>query len=171
MAGPKLEVTLHDPEGEPISGGDGTPARFYHLKIRNKRRWAPAHNVRVLLTKVNKPAADGSFPMAALSGPLQLTWQFPQFHPLFPTIGPNDICDLGNLQRGRAFTLSPYLTPNNFQGSLPAAGKMRVEVIAAADNAESSPLLVEIAWDGQWSDDTGTMSKHLVVKQVTSIDV
>jgi hypothetical protein len=174
LAGPKLELTLHDPEGEPIPVRDGTPptftpARFYHLKVANKRRWAPAKNVRVLLTKVNKPAADGSFPIVALSGPLQLTWQHPELHPLFPTIGPDDICDLGNLQKGRVFTLSPYLIPNNFQGSLPSAGKIRVEVVAAADDAESNPLLIEIAWDGEWSDDTATLSKHLVVKQVASI--
>jgi putative SOS response-associated peptidase YedK len=41
--------------------------------------------------------------------------------------------------------------------------------VAAADNAESNPLLIEIAWDGEWSDDTATLSKHLVVKQVASI--
>jgi len=48
---------------------------------------------------------------------------------------------------------------------------MRVEVIATADNAESNPLLIEISWDGQWSDDTIQMSKHLVIKEVSTIDV
>ena len=44
-----------------------------------------------------------------------------------------------------------------------------MEVIAAGDNAESNPLVIEIAWDGEWSDDTDTMSKHLVIKQVANI--
>lgn len=170
LAGPKLQLTLHDPEGEPLTISDGTPARFYHVKVINKRRWSPAKNVRVLLVKLNKPAADGSFPAAALSGPLQLTWQHPQFHPVFPTIGPDDVCDLGNLQQGRGFVLAPYVTPNNFQGFLRSPGKLRAELIAVADNAESAPLLVEIAWDGQWSDDTNEMKNHLVVKQISSID-
>ena len=78
---------------------------------------------------------------------------------------------LATFKKGRVFTLSPYVIPNNFQGSLPSAGKMRVEVIAAADNTESHPLLIDIAWDGQWSDDTVPMSKHLVVKEVAAIDV
>jgi len=171
LAGAKLQVSLHDPEGELIDVSDGTPSRYYHLKVRNGRRWAPAKNVRVLLTKINKSAADGSFQGVALSGPLQLTWQYPNFHSLFPTIGPDDICDLGYLQKERFFKLSPYFFPNNFQGFLETPGKMRVEVIAVADNAESNPLLIEIAWDGQWSDDTIQMSKHLVIKEVSSIDV
>ena len=170
LAGPKLLLSLHDPEGEPINVSDGTPSRYYHLKVCNGRRWALGRNVRVLLTKINKPAADGAFQGVAHSGPLQLTWQYPHFHPLFPTIGPDDICDLGDLQKGRCFKLSLHFFPNNFQGVLKEPGKMRVEIIAAADNAESKPLLIESAWDGQWSDDTNQMSKHLVIKEASSID-
>lgn len=171
VAGPKLQLSLHDPEGEPLTLTDGTPARFYHLKVQNNRRWAAAKEVRVVLTKLNKPAADGSFPSAPLSGPLQLTWQHSQFHYVTSTIGRDDICDLGFLRRGLGFSLSPYVLANNFDGHLTTAGKMRAEVIAVADNGESSPLLIEIAWDGQWSEDTKEMSKHLVIKEVSTINV
>lgn len=62
--------------------------------------------------------------------------------------------------------LSPYVIPNNFKGILESSGVLRVEVIVAADNAESTPIALEIAWDGLWSDDSVQMKNHLVVKQV-----
>ena len=52
LAGPKLKICLHDPEGELNFLQDGTPARYYHLKVTNKRRGAQAKNVRVILTKI-----------------------------------------------------------------------------------------------------------------------
>ena len=40
-------------------------------------------------------------------------------------------------------------------------------VIAVADNGQSEPALIEISWNGNWSDAAGEMSRHLVVKEVT----
>ncbi len=169
FAGPRLSLTLHDPEGEAIARSSGEMTRYYHLKVSNRRRWAPARNVRVVLTSIIKPAADGTLPARRLSGPLQLTWQFPQIHPQYPTIGPDDICDLGCLVRGKGFELTPYVIPNNFEGHLDQPGRMLVEVQAVADNAESKSLTIEVAWDGKWSDDTAEMRRHLVVKAANSV--
>lgn len=162
VAAPKLEVALHDPEGEAIQSG-GIPARYYHLKVRNRRRWTYAKNVRVMLTKVSRARADGTFPPGVLSGPLQLMWQYPQFHPVVSTIGRDEICDLGNIRKDQEFRLLPYVLPDNFEGILGAKGSLGVEVVAVSDNAESEPLWIEINWDGRWSDDTNMMN-HLVIK-------
>jgi hypothetical protein len=44
---------------------------------------------------------------------------------------------------------------------------MRVYVIASADNFESKkPLVIEIAWDGKWSDKKDEMQQHLIIKEV-----
>lgn len=166
-SGPKLKIRLHNPMGEPTTLTDGTPVRYYHLRVTNGRKWSPAHNVRVLLAKVFQPAADGSWVDRSFSGPLQLTWQFPQFHVQFPSIGPDDVSDLGCIQRGRRFSLTPYVIPNNFNGFVEANQSIRVEVVAVADNGQSKPNLIEIAWNGNWSDEAGEMSRHLVVKEVT----
>ena len=168
LTGPKLAISLHDPQGEPTGLTNGKSSRHYHLKVSNKRRWTQAKNVRVVLTKVIKPAADGSFPPESLSGPLQLTWQFPQIHPQYSLIGPDDICDLGLIIEGDKFILTPYIVPVKFDGVLGSGQRMRIEVIAIADNAESNVLCVDLAWDGKWSDDTSEMKKHLVIKEVKS---
>jgi len=167
--GPKLRLKLHDPEGESIlvreSSGKMVPARYYHLKVTNERRSVSARNVRVMLTQIIKPTLNGTFPQQRLSGPLQLKWQHPEFHVLFSTIGPDDICDLGHVIQDRSFVLLPYIVPNNFEGFLKAGERMRIEVIAVADNAESAPLSLEISWNGKWSDDTEEMKKNFVIKE------
>jgi hypothetical protein len=166
ITGPKLVISLHDPQGEPTKMNDGKKARHYHLKVSNKRRWAPAKNVRVVLTNVIKPAADGSYPSESLSGPLQLQWQFSQTHQQYSFIGPDDICDLGYIKEGDKFYLLPYIWPLNFDGALEAKQKMRVDVIAIADNTESNVLHLAMEWDGTWSNDTLQMKKKLVIKEV-----
>jgi hypothetical protein len=88
--------------------------------------------------------------------------------PQYPTIGPAEICTFGSLIKGKRFTLSPYVTPNNFVGYLDSNQQMLIEIKAVADNGESTPLNIEITWDGNWSDDARTMQNHLVVKASTS---
>ena len=117
--------------------------------------------------KVFQPAADGSWVDRSFSGPLQLTWQFPQFHDQFPSISSFDVSDLGYIQSGKQFILSPYVFPNNFKGVVAANQSIRVEALAVADNGQSKPILIEISWNGNWSDETEEMSRHLVVKDVT----
>jgi hypothetical protein len=166
FAGPKLRINLRSSKGELNYIQDRTPTLYYHLRVVNKRRGAQAKNVRVVLTGLLKSDRHGKFVDQTLSGPLQLTWQFPNIHPQYPTIGPEDFCDLGNLIKCRRFVLSPYVIPNNFTGYLDPNEKMRVEVIAVADNAESNPMCIEVSWDGLWSDDANQMEKHLVIAEV-----
>ena len=149
------------------ASGGTTPARYYHMKVSNTNRWSKATNVRVVITGIAIPAADGRFVSQPMIGPLQLMWRFSAIHPaLYSTVGPDDICDLGYLKKGDRFILTPYIVPNNFPGALVANQKMLIEVKAMADNVESPPLCVEISWDGNWSDDTQKMAEHLVVKVV-----
>jgi hypothetical protein len=168
--GPKLVLTLHDPHGELTTAskdGQSTLARYYHLRVSNQHRWTQATNVRVVIVGLAMPAADGNLVNQPLSGPLQLMWQFSNFHLLYSILGPDDFCDLGYILRGSRFELTPYVFPRNFTGVLERNQKMRVEVKAVADNAESKSLCVDISWDGTWSDDTLEMAKHLVVKEVS----
>lgn len=168
---PKLVVTLQDPEGElvDVSTGPEQPlkkARYYHLKVSNERRWCEAKNVRIVITGLFKPAADGTLAPQILSGPFQLTWRFTNYHPMYSTVGPYDVADLGYLQENAEFRLTPYVFPSSFAGSLKANERMRVQVQAIGDNAESKPVCIDISWDGHWSDGSKEMANHLVVTEV-----
>lgn len=163
--GPKLKLSLLNPKGERNDLNDGRLCRNYHLLVINTRR-APAHNVQVFLTKIFRSAADGSLVDRSFSGPLQLTWQFPENNPQSLLIGPKRVCDLGRIIRGQPFELMLYFTPNSFDKNVAANQKIQVELLAVAGNGESKPTRIEIAWDGNWSDDTIEMSRNLVVKEI-----
>jgi hypothetical protein len=116
--------------------------------------------------KIFRQAADGSLIDRSFSGPLQLTWQFPEFNPQLLLIGPDRVCDLGRIINRNPFELMLYFTPNNFSKDVKANQKVQVEIVAVADNGKSEPIRIEIAWNGDWSDDTIEMSRHLIVKEV-----
>jgi hypothetical protein len=164
--GPKLKLSLLNSKGERNDLNDGRLCRNYHLLVINNRKRAPAHNVQVFLTKIFRSAADGSLVDRSFSGPLQLTWQFPENHPQSLLIGPKRVCDLGRIIKGEPFELMLYFTPISFERYVAATQKIQAEVLAVADNGESEPIRIEIAWDGNWSDDTVEMSDHLRVKEV-----
>lgn len=133
--------------------------------------WSPARSVRVVVTRLARESADHSFSVLPLSGPLQLHWQYPYASPQYPVIGPADhTCDLGYVTPKDGFALALYVVPNNFQGRVQANQRLRVEIRALADNGQSEPFIVEIAWDGDWSDDTPEMRRHLVLRAARSID-
>ncbi len=164
--GPVLKLTLLRAEGERNDLNDGRLCRNYHLCVTNSRKRAPAHNVQVFLTKMFRPAADGSLVDRSFSGPLQLTWQFPEYHPQALLVGPARVCDLGRIIKDNPFELMLYFTPNSFEKHVSSNQKIQVEIIAVADNAESDPIRIEISWDGNWHDDTIEMSHNLVIKEV-----
>jgi len=167
VVGPKLKLELHDAEGEITKSDNGIPRRYYHLDVINKRKAVKAENVRVLVTKLLRPLADGRFEDDTLNSPLHLTWQFPSTQPKFLTIGYNhESCDLGYIPEGGHFRLTPYLVPNKYNVELQANNKIRVELVVIAENAASNKIYLEISWDGEWSDDSKKMKKHLVVKEI-----
>lgn len=168
LLGPKLHLSLFDPAGERINLTDGTNARYYHLRVTNTRRSAQAQNVRVVLTKIVRPAADGSIPEETLSGPIQLTWQHSHSMPQYPTLGPPINCDLGCVLKDKGFVLSLMFVPNNIDPKVLAKQTMRVEAIAVSDQTESKPVTIEITWDGVWYEDAKEMSKHMVVKEINT---
>lgn len=170
IASPILELALVNRSDQTTTTA-GLQRIYHHILVRNKRRWSPAKNVRVMIRQVSKKGPDGSFFAEHLVLPLQLTWAFPATHELLPTIGPEDKCDLGSLEQAAPgqsglFKLSTYIWPNNFHGVVQANETLRVELIAFSQESESKPLFVEISWDGKWSSDREEMQRHLVVKEV-----
>jgi len=168
IAGPRLRFELHNPRGDLTLRRDGRRTIYYHVKIKNERHWAAARRVHILCNSISKKAPDGSFVQEPLIIPVPLTWAFPTFHELLPTISADDICDLGYLDEGsNTFKLSLYIYPNNFRGFIGANEAMRVGLIATADNFISkSSYVLEISWDGKWSSDLNEMRKHLVIKEI-----
>jgi hypothetical protein len=154
LAGPQISFALRDLNPR----NDGTKEIYYHVIVRNRRRWSPAEAVRVLVVGLAKRRPDGSYFAEPLVTSLQLTWAFPTFHELFPTIADSDTCDFGAIdEHSGRFSLSTYITPNNFRGYIAPGEAMRVTLIATAHNGRSQPFVIEVSWDGKWSTDLDEM--------------
>ena len=170
IAGPRLRLSLRQ-EGFPTPRTDGVKswnALYYHVEVSNARGWSPANAVRVLVVGLARRVPDGTFIAEPLITRFQLTWAFPEFHELFPTITDGtETCDLGYLDGPAAqqFRLSTYIRPATFPGYVDRNDAVRVTLVASAHNGQSNQLIVEVSWDGIWQE--GEMRKHLVVKDVS----
>ena len=168
IAGPKLELELNDAKGDLIPYGDGRKTYYYHLKVRNVRKWSPARSTRIMVVGIQKQSADGAFYPESHIAPLPLRWSHQQFHELSPTVGPDDVCDLGHVDRDAdRFQLEVFYWPNNFAGHVKKGESMRVSIVASAHNGEMKhPLELEISWNGKWDPDPSIMERHLVIKKI-----
>lgn len=161
--GPLLKLKLSEREEKKTEAGHRIDC--YLTVINAKRR--SAKSVRVLLTKIEEKRADGDF-VPTYSRPLQLVWPPRNIAEQFQSISGHDQvpCSLGTLGEGwKGFRLSTYLSGEDFpEGFVEPKVVVRVTLKAMADNCESSsPLILEIVWDGKWEDN---MENHFVVKSV-----
>ena len=165
LAAPRLKMSLRRQEGELTSFSDGRPVRYYHLVVSNSRGWAPARNVVAYITLVERPGPDGQWRPAMFTGPIALPWQFGKFAPGLPSIGRDRICDLARIPKDQPFELTPTFCPNNLNPVLNMSERMRIHAVAMADNGESPPIIIEVAWDGRWVDGAQEMAGHLVMRE------
>ncbi len=163
-ASPKLSLRLHEPSLTTVT--DGQKAWYYHLRMSNQRRLSPAKNVRVLLTNVLKKAPDQIWRDVRFSGPVQVYWRWHELTPQFAAIGPDKLSTFGHILERADFELQLYVRPNNLKHTIPAGEPTRLVFKAVSDVAESEPLTIEVAWDGEWVDGQKEMAEHLVVKEV-----
>jgi len=171
LAGPQLELSLINPRGDLTSRGNKKLAYFFHLKIRNRRIWSPAKDVRVLLERIARRRPDGSFFTEPLVYPLPFVWTPMELGDFQRTIADAETCDLGFLDQDTdRFRLATLIIPNNFRGYVLANDAIRVRIVASGQNVTSSkPLFLEIAWDGIWTADRDDMKKHFVIKEIASL--
>jgi len=166
--GPKLSIRLHDPEGGLTWFSDGAKARYYHLKVENRRPHAPATRVKIMMREYYSFGPHGNFIRDAAHFPLQLTYIFPNLagHDPRPTIGSSTLCDIGFVREGDDFRFTTYIIPHTFKSVIKPNERVKIVVRAEADNAMSEELSLEIAWSGTWKEDTQQMAKELVIREI-----
>lgn len=164
---PKLKISLADPQGSFTTRGDGKKARYYSLDVINERHSSPAKNVRILLTEITKQGPDGNWRPIVFSGPVHVTWKWPNITPAYTTIGPDEMSTFGFVvEDAKRFALQLYWCPNNLDPTFPPNEPIRMRFKAVSDSAESNTLTVQVAWDGVWNEGSKEMQQHLIVKVV-----
>ena len=162
---PKLKLELIEPA---FTKNNLVQAGWYYLlNASNKRLESPASNVRVMLTRVLRQSPDGSWQEQRFSGPIQVTWRWPDQMPQFATVGQPATATFGFLRENqRAFQLSMVFYPNNLDPEIAADTPTRLVFRAVSDTSESDELVLEVAWDGAWTEEWSEINDHLKVKAV-----
>jgi hypothetical protein len=176
---PQLRIELVSPRGVAITDNVTAivnsqrveykrPARYYHVSAINSRRWPIAHDVQILITRL-ETADAGGMPVTVWTGEIPLQWEHRELHPLLRTVGRPARADLAvvanDTTAGRKeLHLLPLIEPTNFSRSYYAATHIWVSVMATANETDSLPLRLEIAWDGEWNAGETEMAQHLVIR-------
>jgi len=169
LAPSKLTIEPHDLRGHVTKFSDGTFVIFYNLKVVNRRSWIPARNCRVILKQVRKRAPNGEFqPIPSYSVPMPFVWAPAELTPPMITVVRDQVVDFGCLPKNAEhFRPCLYIYPNDFQGFVgpDEAARYFLEVVSD-DFVSRKHLVVEVAWDGEWTDKLDDMKRHLVVRVV-----
>lgn len=164
----KLTIEEHNFRGSTTKFSNGKNALFFHMIVRNRRSWIASRNCRAMLVQIQKKGLDGEFHQQNLVIPLQFSWSPAEVSPLLATINKEQVLDLGFIAEGdECFRPALYYVSNNFQGFIKKGELFRYFIEIYSDNFTSSkPFVVEISWDGKWSDDLDIMSQHLLIKVI-----
>jgi hypothetical protein len=186
---PELRVTLDNPHGvaivetisNPVPLTEGStvyrieqytrPARYYYLSVRNTRRWPVAHDVRILMTRLETPD-PGGVPTTQWTGEIPFRWEHPEIQPASRILGRPARADFAVaaedpsevIERRNQLHLMPVIEPSNLQRSYYAATQFWVTLIATSTETDSLALRLEVAWDGQWNAGESEMAQHLKIR-------
>lgn len=152
---PKLLIGLKSEIGDIEKTETGLDSRYYRISVRNLRRWPPAKEVELLLLRLADPPDQP--PKRIDSIPLQ--WTHQPIKPLRPTIARSgdyecDLFSVTKMSDGKSqLQLHPLIQPFSLKTVWDAACKFTVTLQARSLQTESNLLSVQIAWNGQWTND------------------
>jgi len=162
---PILRMQLLRKAGELTKFTSGEPVRYYHLRVVNERRWSPASDVQVFLTRVEEPGPNGELQVTWL-GEVPLRWRHQEVVPLTRSIGPSADTDLCSVAPNDGLRLMPLIVPNSLEARRQRTCKLVTSLQARSIEGDSEVVRVEIAWDGAWEAGEAEMQRHLVVRQL-----
>jgi hypothetical protein len=175
---PKLTLDLVSPIGNKtpvdIKSNDQVRkemARYYHVRLSNHRKWPKATQAQVYLVGVEEPGPDGS-PQLRWSGDVPLKWQWHEIHPVQRTVGPEAVCDLLSVVRGKWLSIETLIQPQALDSfRLRRVGNpvnMTVKLQARSTEGNSPITAFRISWDGQWDDGDAEMARHLIIDKIAA---
>jgi hypothetical protein len=160
---PKLRIELLG-LSIPVKQNNEKTARYYRLKVTNARRTrqSAAHDVRLLITRVEEPDAGGD-PRRVFDEMLPLLWERQEVLPLTHTVGADAHAPLFFVREDGVFEFTPVVKPNHFKASYQGRTLLWVTLCATSNERDSPSLRVKIEWDGQWQFGEAEMKAHVKV--------
>jgi len=141
---------------------------YYLLKVSNKRETQPATNVRLNLIGADTLEKNGKWHQTQFSGPVQVCWRWPESTSRHITVGPEEYATIFSFIEGeKSGTVNLIDPPLNTMTRYAAGWTVRFHFQAVSDYGKSNILVVEVHWDGNWSNDLQKMKKHLTVDVIS----
>ncbi len=172
LAAPRISIEPHNLTGKKIHDSNGRLMIFYFLKVVNRRRWATARGVRVVLKRIDRRGPDHNFHPDGEPVPYQFCWSPSETEPVLQTITDQKVVDLGWLsapdQTGQSvFQPKMYSWPHRPDFHVRNGEAVRYHLEVQGDNFYcTKPTVVEVAWDGQFTDDLNELQKHLRITMI-----
>lgn len=174
MHRPSLRLTLiHDGGEEEIErwadpAGSGrersVAARYFRIRCENLTRTGPAHEVQIVIEKLELPGPNGA-PRLEYRGPLPLVWQHAEAFPTQRTVGGSVVADLLSVTEDRTLRLLTVVTPNKYASAYAGHTTLWITVAARSVERDSAPIRFKISWDGRWHPGEVEMKAHLTVER------
>jgi hypothetical protein len=163
---PVLRLELFREEGEKEKNLQPDNAledvRYYHVRVSNERRWSPATDVQVFLTRIEEPGPGGLFQVKWV-GNIPMRWRNQQAAQLTCTIGHDTDCDLCCVGKSGWLSLMPLFTPFSLEALARRTTPCHLLVFleARSTQTDASAFIIQIEWDGHWADDDAGIKEHL----------
>jgi hypothetical protein len=141
------------------------PARYYHLRARNTRRYVKATDVQLMLLRVDEPGANGRFE-PAWRGAVPLRWRHQDLYPTLRSIGAEVDADLFGILQDNGLELCLLASPSNLETLRRGACTLILHIEARSNEVTTPIMRIKITWDGQWADGSQEMRKHCVVEEL-----
>lgn len=166
-AGASLRVRVNDPPGTLASRANGQRVWFFHLNVRNRRPYS-AGLASILCVKLEYANEQGTFVPKLLSYPLPLLWAPAEVHGWRRTVGAEAVCDLGHVNEDEgAFVLALGVRPFSVDGKIAKGQIARVHLVAEVDGCpQRDRHVLQITWNGLWSDTAPAMFENLKITEV-----
>jgi len=194
--GPIVTIEPHDLKGSHWPSAGGRLTTFFYLKAKNARHWSAAKGVRVVLTDLEVRTPDHRFHRFNVPIPWQFCWTPSETAESVQTITDERVFDFGfllgpeveqqvgagviKLMEIHGITVPPqasgfwpkwYSQPiklDYFMMKSGMGGTIRYHLRAVGENFHcKNSTVVEVSWDGIYTEDLTELPKHLQISIVT----
>lgn len=148
-----------------LRAAHGIPARFFHMRVSNKRRWPPAKNARLYLVRVEEMQQEEEFRLL-WSGELPMSAKNEDLFPPRNQLGPPIDFDVVSADSEGWFHLHTVFNYFLLRQHTKAPLHRRYFFRALSDESETVVVGLEVEWNGSWSDDWNELRKHLHVSEL-----
>jgi hypothetical protein len=150
---PELRIEREGFSGTVATHENGKKARYYFIRVKNPARIPPAHEVQLVLTRIEK---SGQFePETLFDEIMPVAWARQELSPLLTrTVGSDQLANIFFVQADGILGFTPAMLPSRIPSHFPylhqGPATLWVTLRAVSIEADSRSIRLKIEWSGQW---------------------